>query len=169
MATRYAHASTAFEETLEGLDLPDDSLVDADAQSELGRRAALVAVAELEWTKRLGGLLKWSEVADLLGTVKTRQGINDLGKRRRLLALSTKTGQVVYPAFQFAGGRPLRHLPELLSAFSAANPSPWTVASWLVTPHRLLDDATPAQWLKREHDPAPVLEAAGRLAARLEH
>jgi hypothetical protein len=167
--TRYAHASTAFLQTLERLDLPDDALADADTQSELGRRAALVAAAELQWRERLGGFLAWSDVAKVLGTVKTRQGIFDLAKRRRLLGLNTKAGHVVYPAFQLAGGRLLPHLPEVLAAFSDADANPWTIASWLVTPQRLLEDATPAEWLTRDGDPKQVLDAAGRLAARLEH
>jgi hypothetical protein len=52
--------------------------------------------------------------------------------KRRLLALTTGSGRVVYPAFQFTAQRGAG-LPGVV-ATSTTLVSPWTVASWLVSP-----------------------------------
>lgn len=165
---RYRAATVAFQETLEGLDLPDGSL-DAEEQAEIGRRGALLATAMLQWEEHVGPLLDWRKVASLMGTVSTRQGVSDLAKRGRLLALRTRGGQVLYPMFQFRGAKPFPELPVLLDLFGEAGLDGWTVASWFVTSQALLDDQSPARWLKAGKDPALVIEAAERVAGRLAH
>jgi hypothetical protein len=166
--TRYAAAAVAFEETLESLDLPEGSIEDNDAQRELGRKAAMIATADLQWGEHLGPLVGWRDVADLLASVRTRQGVHDLAKRRRLLALPTKDGQLVYPLFQFRDGKPLPEMPRIIEAFGDARLSPWTLASWMVTPQRPLENVSPVDWLKRGRPAETVLEAARRSAAALE-
>src|SRR6266496_4182148 len=99
----YVAALQAFQDTLDRLDLPEDRLADPEVQERLGRRAALLATSELTWEEHLGPMYEWADVASVLGTVRTRQGVNDLAKRRRLLALPTKSGKLLYPAFQFRG------------------------------------------------------------------
>ncbi|MFL5781926.1 MAG: hypothetical protein ACJ760_11490 [Thermoleophilaceae bacterium] len=168
MATRYHTATAAFEQTLEQLDLPNGSL-DADEQVEIGRRGALLATAMLQWEEHLGPLLDWRKVATLMGTVSTRQGVNDLAKRNRLLALRTKGGHVLYPLFQFRGAKPFPELPTLLEVLDAGSLDGWSIASWFVTGQPLLGDESPAGWLKAGRDPAQVFEAAERVAERLAH
>ena len=47
--------------------------------------------------------------------------------------------------------------------------TPYTIASWFVTPEALLDGKTPAAWLRARRDPYRAVEAARRYAERLRH
>jgi hypothetical protein len=163
----YATASAAFRRTLEALEIPNDRLADPEEQERLGRRAALLATSELTWDRHLGPLYTWSDVAALLGTVTTRQGVNDLARRHRLLALPTGGGKVFYPAFQFQGGRTISGLAELLVELDATGASRWTQASWFVTAQDELDGQTPVAYLGRHPCDEHVLNAVRRIAARL--
>lgn len=163
-----AVASESFRETLEELGLTKPA-AELGTPEELGRRAALAAAAEATWKDHLGPLLDANRVQQLLG-VKSRQAVSDLGARRRLLSLPQSGRRVVYPAFQFASnGRPFGVLPRLLAEFDTrrAVASPWTIASWFVTPQPLLGRWTPARWLKAGRDPEKVVGAARRAAARM--
>jgi len=164
----YSIAAKAFRETLERLDLPDtDPLLEDPAA--LGERAALSAAADAIWRKKLGPYLTSKEVQELIG-VGTRQAVSDLAKRRRLLALTTKNGRVVYPAFQFSpSGRPYPVLPRVLGLLEKAAVDPYTIASWLTTPQTLLENETPARWLRSGRDPKLVVEAARRKAGQVGH
>jgi hypothetical protein len=166
--TRYGAAAAAFEETLEQLDLPQHAIEGQDSQREIGRKAALLATADLQWGEHIGPLVGWRDVANVLGSVGTRQGVNDLARRGRLLALPAKDGQLLYPLFQFHDGKPLPQMPRILEAFARTSISPWTLASWLVTPQRLLEGTSPLEWLRRGRSGETVLDAAGRSAAGLE-
>lgn len=163
----YVMALQAFEQTLERLDFPEDRLADPEVQVRLGRRAALLATSELTWDEHLGPLYEWSDVAAVLGTVGTRQGINDLAKRRRLLALPTKGGKLLYPAFQFRGPRTIAGLHELLLELDRSSASRWTQASWFVTGQDELDGESPAAYLSRHPLDERVLKAVRRVTARL--
>ncbi len=165
--TSYVAALQAFRTTLERLDLPEDRLADPEVQARLGRRAALLATSELTWDDHLGPLYEWADVAAVLGTVRTRQGINDLAKRRRLLSLPTKGGKLLYPAFQFCGPRTIAGLHEILVELDGSGASPWTQASWFVTPQDDLDGESPAAYLSRHPLDERVLNAVRRVAARL--
>jgi hypothetical protein len=123
--------------------------------------------SELTWDEHLGPMYEWSDVAAILGTVGTRQGIHDLARRKRLLALPTNGGKLLYPAFQFSGARTLSGLHHVLLALDSSGVSPWTQASWLVTPQDELDGETPAAFLSREAADERVMRAARRAAARL--
>ena len=166
MAGSLAAAAAAFEETLEGLGFADAEAELGDPV-ELGRRAALFVAANAVWQRHLGPLLDGTQVQQRLG-VRTRQAVHDLVKRRRLLGLPTPSGRRLYPAFQFsAAGRPYAELSAILDQFAEAVTSPYTLASWFVTPQPLLDGETPARWLQLGRDPEQVKEAARRSAARL--
>jgi hypothetical protein len=164
---KVSHVALAFQKTLEDLDVPEEALGDREQQREIGRRAALLATAEMQWRDALGPLVSWRKVADLLSGVGTRQGVNDLGRRGRLLALHTKDGRVLYPLFQLRDGRPLAVIPKVLAAFGEVDLDAWTTASWFVSPQDTLDGATPVDWLERGGDEVGVLEAARRSAAAL--
>jgi len=165
--TRAHAAAKAFEETLEELDLPDSAPELLDPKS-LGRRAALLAVAESVWGKHLGPLYEVQDVQRLL-RVRSRQAVSDLAKRGRLLALNASGGRKVYPAFQFAkeGGRPFPELSKVLEIFEGAVETPYTIASWFVSPQDILGDQTPSAWLQAGGDPPLLFEAARRAAWRL--
>jgi hypothetical protein len=163
----YAAASAAFRRTLEELEIPEDKLARPEEQERLGRRAALLATSEITWDQHLGPLYTWSDIATVLGTVTTRQGVNDLARRHRLLALPTGGGKVLYPAFQFQRGRPLPGLAELLVELDATGASRWTQASWFVTAQDELGGKTPVAYLSSHPCDEHVLNAVRRLAARL--
>lgn len=134
---------------------------------QLGRRGALLAAADVAWREHLGPLLNRQQVQQLL-RVGTRQAVSELVRRRRLLALPRPDGTAVFPAYQFsATGRPYEAIRDVLRAFETAEVSPHTVASWFVTPQPVLEDRTPAEWLRGGGEVGPVLEAARRAAARL--
>lgn len=164
MGRGFAAAAAAFAETLDALDLAREQLPD---QTELGRRAALLAVSEVVWQQHLGPLLEGDQVRALL-RVRTRQAVNDLVKRHRILAVSSAEGRLVYPAFQFGpGGRPYEAMPRVLGVLAGAGVSAHTLASWFRSPQRALGGATPAVWLAEGRDTAALVEAARRSAARL--
>jgi nucleoid DNA-binding protein len=159
-------AATAFAETLRTLRIAE-SPADIEDPVALGRRAALLASAGRIWRRQFGPLLDVQQAQELLG-VGTRQAVHDLAKRQRLLGLPTRGGSSLYPAFQFAAdGRPYALLAELLPGFAAAEVDPYTTAAWFTTPQALLDNTTPAEWLRAGRDPAILQEAARRSLARL--
>ncbi len=108
-----------------------------------------------------------SSLIAVLATVGTRQGVNDLARRRRLLALPTQGGKLLYPAFQFRGARSISGLHELLVELDGSGASPWTQASWFVTAQDELDGESPAAYLSRHSLDDRVLKAVRRAAARL--
>jgi hypothetical protein len=166
MNNALATAATAFGQTLNELGFSGNEAELGDAQ-ELGRRGALLAVSDVIWRRQLGPLLDSRQVRELLGGV-TRQAVSDLAKRGRWLALPDSRGRLRFPAFQFTQtGRPLSQLSDILQIFAPAEVSPYTVASWFMTPQSLLDDTTPAQWLGEGRDLKLAIEAARRTAARL--
>ena len=133
----------------------------------LGRRAALLAASDVVWHKHLGPLYTTAQVRELMGR-GTRQSVSELAKRRRLLALAQEDGRLAFPAFQFRrGGERLPALEKILKAFDGAVETPYTIASWFVTPERALDGKTPAAWLRSRRRPERAVEAATRYAERL--
>lgn len=166
MSRATAAAAAAFEETLEDLGLFSSDL-EIDDPEELGRRAALLVASRAIWDRHLGSLLDGRQVQELL-SVQTRQAVNDLMKRRRLLGLPVKARRWAFPSFQFSGsGRPYAVLPDVLTAFDGVVETPYTVASWFVSPHAELDGQTPVAWLRSGRDPEAVRQAAQRSAARM--
>lgn len=165
MAKSFVVAATeSFVETLRELGLEKETEPDPKT---VGRKAAILVASEVVWKKHLGPLLDTADAQELLG-VKSRQAVADLRARNRLLGLPKSNGRVVYPVFQFDDhGRPFETLVKILGKFAEAGVSPWTVASWFVTPQALLKGKTPAIWLKRGGDSKPAIEAAERTVASL--
>ncbi len=164
----YDIAAKAFRETLKRLDLPESDPV-LENPERLGREAALAAAAGAIWRKKIGPTLSTVEVQERIG-VRTRQAVSDLVKRRRLLALETEQARLRYPVFQFSPqGRPYPQIPEILEMFHEAAIDPYTTASWFKTPQKLLEDETPAAWLRADRDPELVVEAARRVADTVGH
>jgi hypothetical protein len=166
--SRLTAAAESFERTLVDLGITGDEEELRDPE-DLGRRAALLAAADVLWRKQIGRMYSSKQVRELT-RIGTRQGVSDLAKRRRLLALPDADGRVAFPAFQFMpSGRPLPGLPAILATFADAVASAYTIASWFVTPDRLLQGETPAEWLRRGEEPSLAVEAARRYAERLRH
>jgi hypothetical protein len=166
--TAIAEAAKSFEETLKQLQLPQDAPELRDPVA-LGRRAALRVMAASAWGQVLGPLFDAEQTKTVLG-VTSRQAVHDLAKRKRLLVLGSSGGRKLYPAFQFGDqGRPFAEIPELLRTFENVVETPYTIASWFVSPQDLLEGRTPAAWLHERRDSALLLEAAKRSAGELAH
>jgi hypothetical protein len=166
MSRAAALASRAFEGALSALER-QVTAQDLGDPVTLGRRAALLAVAERVPGGQIGPLYDAEQVAILLG-VGSRKTVSQLARRGRLLALKAAGRRRLYPAFQFRpNGRPYPELAQVLAVFAGAVETAHTVACWLVSPQPLLDEATPAAWMRGRRDPEPLLEAARRAAAAL--
>ena len=99
------------------------------------------------WQEHLGPLYDTEGVRELLsrsGRPVSRQAVS---QRRNLLSLTTGSGRVVYPAFQFQGRGVVAGLAEVLEAVPESVVSRWTLASWLVSAEPDLDDDTPIRVL----------------------
>lgn len=133
----------------------------------VAREAAEYAVDTADtWTEHLGGFYDVDGVRRLLsrdGEPVTKQAVS---KRRGLLALTTGSGRVVYPRFQFTGGGTLPGLAVVLHEVPEQLVSRWTLASWLVSPQQELGGDSPVQLL-REGSVEPVVAAARGWAAAL--
>jgi hypothetical protein len=168
-STFVARARNSFSDTLERLGLGVGET--AGSAEELGRRAALLVGAEQVWDRHLGPALTADQVATVLGV--SRQAIHDRAQRGGLLALHSGGRRVRFPAFQLVDrpGATTKHvlpgLQAILTVFRAAGVDEWTVASWFNTVTETLDATTPARWLAEGREPARVLGAARRSAARL--
>jgi hypothetical protein len=162
-----AEAVESFDQTLAELGVGEGD-TEVDDPAGLGRRAALMAASDVLWERHLGPLYSTKQVRELMG-IGSRQAISERAKRRRLLAVPGSDGKPVFPAFQFAGRRLLPGLGAILDTFQGAVESPYTVASWFVTPEPLLDDKAPAAWLRESGAPDRALQAASRYAERLRH
>jgi hypothetical protein len=163
-----AEAAESFEQTLAELGVGQGE-TEVEDPAALGRRAALLAVSDVLWQRHLGPLYRTKQVRELMG-IGSRQAISERVKRRRLLAVPGSDGNPLFPAFQFtASGRPLPALGAILDVFRNAVTSPFTVASWFVTPEPLLEDQPPAAWLREGKAADRALQAASRYAERLRH
>jgi hypothetical protein len=119
------------------------------------------------WIRVLGPLLDVEEARRVLHLKNARE-VGALQTKGQLLALSSFDGQTLYPAFQLSpSGKPYPEVARVLEIFSGAVETPYTIASWFVSPQDLLNDKTPAAWLQEGGDPTLLLEAARRTAWRL--
>jgi Protein of unknown function (DUF2384) len=140
---------------------PDGSRLDrVDDPDALARETAgRVVDTATSWEAHLGAFYDVEGVRTLLSRNGRQISKQAVSKRRGLLALTTGSGRVVYPRFQFSDGAPLPGLDAVLAALPEPLVSRWTVASWLVSPQPALDDERPIDVL-REGAVAPVVTAA---------
>lgn len=150
---------------------PDGSLL--DSSTDVSQAATLAADQVLDpsllWVKHLGAFYDTDAVRSLLardGKPVSRQAVN---QREGLLALTTGSGRVVYPAFQFHGRRPVRGLDRVLNELPESLVSRWTLASWLIAPEHELEDERPIDVLFDEEPGSldAVVRAARNWAAQL--
>lgn len=111
------------------------------------------------WTDHLGGFYDVEGVRRLLSRSGRPVSKQAVSKRRGLLALTTGSGRVVYPQFQFAGGGPLPGLDAVLREVPEHLVSRWTLASWLVSPQPDLGGDAPVQLLREGVDGAVLVAA----------
>ncbi len=133
----------------------------------LARDAAEQAIdTASSWQAHLGACYDVDGVRALLsrgGRPVSKQAVS---KRRGLLALTTGSGHVVYPAFQFNAGAPTAGLDAVLDVLPDTLVSRWTVASWLVSPQAELAGDIPIQVLQQGRQ-LVVVDAAREWARSL--
>lgn len=135
----------------------------ADDPDELARAVAeRIVDFSAGWVEHLGPFYDSASVAELLarnGDPITKQAVS---KRKGLLSLTTGSGQVVFPAFQFRDRRLVPGLPKIFGELPEDVVSRWTLASWLVSPDVDLDGARPIDVLHdgSDGDIAAVVTAA---------
>ncbi len=167
-----AHAALikAFSEQLAQYDPTGVLVARSDDVTSMARDAAQhVLDTASTWVEHLGAFYDTEGVRTLLGRQGAPISRQAVHKRRGLLALTTGSGQVVYPAFQFDGQHPVPGLASVLEVLPEGLASRWTLASWLVSPEVELDGARPVDVL-RDQGPEgqlAVLGAARRWAAQL--
>lgn len=140
---------------------PDGSRMRRVSDPEaVARAAADYAVDTADtWTEHLGGFYDVDGVRTILsrgGKPVSKQAVS---KRRGLLALTTGSGRVVYPSFQFDSGSTLPGLEAVLREVPEELVSRWTLASWLISAQAELDGEPPVRLL-REGSVEPVVAAA---------
>lgn len=115
--------------------------------TDVNQAAALAAEQVLDssllWVEHLGAFYDTDAVRSLLargGKPVSRQAVH---KRKGLLTLTTGSGRVVYPAFQFRGRQLVHGLDRVLNELPEPLVSRWTLASWLISPERDLEGERP--------------------------
>lgn len=129
------------------------------------RRGESLAV----WQAFLGQFLSKSEVQELIGA-ETASEVDALVEDGRLLALPTHEGDVVYPAFQFrADGTPYPTIGRVIEILGPVAVTPYTIASWLMSPKPYFRGTSPIHWLEMGRDPRRVVAEARLAAAHMTH
>lgn len=138
----------AFAEELQLRDPQGNTFDDEVDPVALARAAACRLIDTTRaWHEHLGPVYDTDGVASLLGPRRrvSRQAVH----KRRLLALKTGSGRVVYPAFQFdETGTVVDGVPELVKMIDQASLSLWALASWLASPEREFDGDRPIDVLR---------------------
>ena len=134
----------AFAEELELRDPDGLMLAGHTDDAELLVRAVTARVLNAAvWETELGPVYDTDGVAQILGGDQapvSRQAVS----KRKLLALRTGSGKVVYPAFQFdEDGSVVSGVADVVKTLEPTQLSPWTLASWFTSPEPDLDGQTP--------------------------
>ncbi len=141
--------------------------------TDVRQAVALVADRVLDpavvWQEQLGAFYDTDGVRQLLGRDNEPVSRQAVHKRKGLLALTTGSGQVVYPAFQFRGRTLASGMNRVLETLPTDLVSRWTLASWLVSPEVELDGDRPVDVLFFGQRAAVdrVVQAASHWAAQL--
>lgn len=171
MPTRTAHQDLLRAVALE-LEMRDPdgsrSALIADYASVAREVVTHVVDAAAMWSAELGAFYDTTTVRRLLGGRDAPISRQAVFQRRGLLSLTTGSGKVVFPAFQFQDAAPAPGLDQVLAALPETLVSRWTLASWLVSAEPALGDERPIDVLKDGNVAAvlPVVRAwTGALAA----
>lgn len=137
----------------------------AQASEDTRRQVARLLAQDADdraWADQVGSAYRQADVVALLG--KTKQAVSaDAG----LVKLEMRDGTVGYPVFQFDGRRVLPGVRDVVEALSPVVATPWTIASWLTSPHDYLDGARPIDALRagRVHEVATLARRAAQALA----
>lgn len=113
------------------------------------------------WAEQIGPVYRQADVAELLGKSKQAVSADD-----GVLRLQMRSEAVGYPAIQFDGRRLLPGVRDVVTILSPVVETTWTIASWLTSPQRLLQNERPIDRL-HAGDVDAVVAAAGRFAHAL--
>lgn len=116
------------------------------------------------WAQQIGPFYDTAGVTAMVGS--TKAAVSDRVQRGTLIGARTRTGTMVYPAFQFAGREVHPAIKSVLTEFKRSGLDGWAIASWFTVPAEDLSGQTPAQWLLDGHDPALARELAQETIAR---
>ncbi|MBT2539657.1 hypothetical protein J7E99_02765 [Streptomyces sp. ISL-44] len=132
--------------------------------SEASPEERTVTLDSALWQQSIGPVYPTSEARSLLGDAPQQLRLRT--RRRRILALRTRDGHTVYPAFQFSGRQVLPGLDFVLHAFPDDDPDLyWTIASWMRKPLTTLGDRCVVDTL-RDGDIDAAVQAARATASR---
>lgn len=152
--------------------LPDrlmEPLVSAEAE-ELGRRAAMAALAPRLWADVVGDRFTTADLTQMLGV--SRQALAKRVASGTLLGIPGK-GTTVYPTWQFdMSADPIRVRPQVAAAFAVwveelGTLDPYAVSAWARTAQAELDELSPIQYLDKNGDGEELVRTARIAAARL--
>jgi hypothetical protein len=157
----------AFADELELRD-PDGTILadDPDRSESILRSSVDRLFASSTWEATIGPVYDVDGVARLIGggAPVTRQAVS----KRRLLALKTGSGRVVYPAFQFnEDGSVVDGVADVLKLIEPTQLSSWTIAAWFVSPEDGIEGMQPIEALRSGGRDA-VLQVARRWASALQ-
>lgn len=120
----------------------------------------------MPWQEHLGGCYDVEGVRRFLARDGHPVPEQTVTERWALLRLTTGSGRVVYPRFQFRNGSPLPGLAAVLEELPEHLVSRWTVASWLVSHNQELHGEKPIEVLADGRG-AAVTASARAWAAQL--
>lgn len=102
---------------------------------------------DVDVDERIGPFYRADGVARWMGI--TLQAFNELVREHRLLALTSSSGTLVFPTFQFGPtGELLPHLADLLQFLDPDGRDPLGSALWLNRPAERFSGLTPAEKLR---------------------
>lgn len=123
---------------------PDGRLTQHATNLEALTRTLVAGMGAAEmWSEALGPVYDVDGVKSILGISKQA-----ISKRENLLALTTGSGRVVYPAFQFVGTEVVGGMSQIRALLPKELISPWDLASWLNAPEADLDGNKPIELLR---------------------
>ena len=121
----------------------------ADIDREIARKNAELRAKYLRTTE--------------LYTAEDIQGPSTMWKREGRVFAVQRDGEDLFPAFQFADGKPLPIIQKILAALPDYL-SPWQTAFWFQSANGWLDGKTPQKCLKNESEVIYAAEQLGNLA-----
>lgn len=141
--------------------------LDAEVVERLARRAAYDADFELGFRALIGAPLTTQEVADLGGTLSTREAVEAADLAGNVIGFGDGPLRR-YPAGQFSDGQPIPDLARVLEEFRRQDHQAGerSIVVWLFSPNEHLGEETPVQRLRADgRAGVELVQAAFRRAA----
>jgi hypothetical protein len=135
---------------------PEGKLAARVTDSRVLARTLVASMGSADvWSEAIGPVYDVAGVMRILGISKQA-----ISKRENLLALTTGSGRVVYPAFQFVGAKAVDGISQIKVLLPNDLISPWDLASWLNAPESDLGGKKPIEFLRRGIVEPVLLSAA---------